>query len=109
VDRLCAQYTEALLEKSLGGVFFDEGHDEMHNPYESGYSRGDPYGNPVINTCAVVRRRSCPSTRFSERSDRVPDMSGEVSRYWEAGSAVLAMPDTVRAFSSDLAEPLSAR
>ncbi|AWV48076.1 hypothetical protein JK2ML_1536 [Mycobacterium leprae Kyoto-2] len=39
--------TEEMLEGALGGaVFFDE----MHTLHEKGYTRGDPYGNAIINT-----------------------------------------------------------
>ena len=39
--------TEEMLEEALGGaVFFDE----MHTLHERGYSKGDPYGNAIINT-----------------------------------------------------------
>jgi hypothetical protein len=39
--------TRELLENSLGGAVFV---DEMHNLYDEGYSKGDPYGTAVIET-----------------------------------------------------------
>jgi type VII secretion ATPase EccA len=39
--------TRELLESSLGGAVFV---DEMHNLYDEGYSKGDPYGTAVIET-----------------------------------------------------------
>ncbi|PXX00768.1 type VII secretion ATPase EccA [Mycolicibacterium moriokaense] len=39
--------TRELLESSLGGAVIV---DEMHNLYDEGYSKGDPYGTAVIET-----------------------------------------------------------
>jgi type VII secretion ATPase EccA len=39
--------TRELLERSLGAAVFI---DEMHNLYDEGYSKGDPYGTAVIET-----------------------------------------------------------
>ena len=39
--------TRELLERSLGGAVVI---DEMHNLYDEGYSKGDPYGTAVIET-----------------------------------------------------------